>query len=70
MTIKELVKYLATHEGRKHQASVGDIREIVGILSDLVWRDWHEYEFESKMLTSLMRNGWKRAKRKSVRKEL
>jgi hypothetical protein len=38
MKIKELVSELAKEEGKKHQASVGDVRELVGLLSDLMYR--------------------------------
>lgn len=35
MTKKELVKAIASLEGKKHQASVGDIREILTIIEQL-----------------------------------
>lgn len=30
--MKELIKFIAKYEGKKHQASVGDIREILRII--------------------------------------
>lgn len=36
MTIKELASKIAKIEGKKSQARIGDIREILGILSDLM----------------------------------
>lgn len=35
MTKKELVKAIASLEGKRHQASVGDIREILTIVEQL-----------------------------------
>lgn len=35
MTKKDLVKAIAALEGKKHQASVGDIREILSIIEKL-----------------------------------
>ncbi len=32
MTLPELIKLICTLEGKKHQASVGDVREILGII--------------------------------------
>jgi len=57
MTIKELVKHIATFEGKKHEASVSDIREIVGILSDLAF-------VSPSIGLSLYDNGNRRAKKK------
>lgn len=37
MKIKQLVSHIAKFEGKKHEASVGDIKEIVGIISDLIY---------------------------------
>jgi len=36
MNKNKLIKMIAEKEGKKHQASVGDVREIVKILFDLV----------------------------------
>lgn len=35
MTKKELCRLIAKREGKKHQASIGDIREILNILIEL-----------------------------------
>ena len=35
MTQKELASIIAKREGKKHQASVGDIREILKIMFDI-----------------------------------
>jgi hypothetical protein len=39
MKLNQLVKELAKSEGKKHQASVGDIREIIAILRDKIQGD-------------------------------
>ena len=36
MNKNKLIKMIAEREGKKHQSSVGDVREIVKILFDLV----------------------------------
>lgn len=40
MTMQQLASAIAKREGKKHQASIGDIREILRIIVDLQW----EYE--------------------------
>lgn len=75
MTIKELASYIAKLEGKKSQAQIGDIRELLGILSDLYYRsskvimcvDSNDYEFTSELGTILYRNGKRRALRKQNR---
>ena len=39
MNIKQIVSRIAKAEGRKHQASVGDVREIISLLCDLIGDD-------------------------------
>jgi hypothetical protein len=56
-TIKEIVKYVADYEGLKEQVSVGNIREIVGIVSDLIFAFYP-------LVDVLYNNGKRRAKRK------
>jgi len=36
MTINKIAKEIAKREGKKSQARYGDIREILGILSDII----------------------------------
>lgn len=59
MTINKLASLIAKKEGKKHQASIGDIREILGILSDEI------YEADSVLdiLCLLIDTGLKREKR-------
>lgn len=39
MSIKALVSAIAAVEGKKSQASIGDIREIVAIIADMIGDD-------------------------------
>ena len=39
MTLQELVKKICEIEGKKIQVSVGNVREIVSIISDLYYAD-------------------------------
>lgn len=56
MSLRDLVRKIAEREGRKSQAKIGDIREIIGILSDIV-------EEDPKVLDLIGRNGKRRAGR-------
>ncbi len=62
-TINALAKHIAKLEGKKSQARIGDIKEILSLLSDLVFQD--RYNFTNKHLYGVIfRNGERRAKRK------
>lgn len=52
-SIKELASLIAKSESLKHEASIGDVREILSILSDLSVR--HE-----SVVDVLLRNGVRR----------
>lgn len=57
-TIKNLAEEIARIEGKKSQARIGDIREILGILSDLVL-------FNPEQIPAVLEsNGKKRLKKK------
>jgi ferredoxin-thioredoxin reductase catalytic subunit len=62
MTIKELIKHIAAKEAGKSNVKVGDIREIVGIISDLMYQNHEENQYE--ICTCLYKNGKRRAERK------
>lgn len=66
MTINQLATKIAKLEGKKSQARIGDLREIIGILSDLVFQDYCDYlNGENSILVEmLIVNGQKRSKRK------
>lgn len=60
MNIQELVKHIAKKEGLKKQVSVGNIREIVGIISDAI----QIRDDGARTLDALYKNGIRRALRK------
>lgn len=60
MTIKEIVKYIADREGKKIEVSVGNIREILAILSDLLVDE----DAVNMVFRTLVANGKRRAKKK------
>jgi hypothetical protein len=39
MTVKQMIAKIARLEGKKHQASIGDIREIVGIICTIIFTE-------------------------------
>lgn len=58
MILRKLASLIAKREGKKSQARVGDIREIIGILADI----FHEDE-NCEMINAFHEAGSKRAKR-------
>jgi hypothetical protein len=65
MTLRKLASTIALREGKKSQARIGDIREIIGILSDIVYAD---QEF-SDTWDNLHLSGEKRAKKTKTTKK-
>ena len=63
MTIRTLASKVAALEGKKTQARIGEIREILGIISDLIYADYLEHKESSPVLDALASNGMKRAKK-------
>ena len=61
MTIKQLAAQIAKIEGKKSQARIGDIAEILSILSDMAWE---KLGLDDSPLETLVKNGQKRSKRK------
>lgn len=58
MTIQKLASKLAKYEGKKHQATIGDIRELLALLSDLCADPKHAGHVIGALLTSgLKRKG-------------
>lgn len=64
MTIKELATLIAKQEGKKHQATVGDVREILGLISDVIYSECKRPDNSANALTLFFMNGKKRAARK------
>ena len=62
MTLNKLASQIAKREGKKSQARIGDIREILGIFADIM----HEDE-TCDVANSFHKIGVQRAKRKSKR---
>ena len=56
MKIKEIVTTIADLEGKKDNDSIGNIREIVAIISDMIFAN-------PEILKSLLKNGKRRAKK-------
>ena len=64
MTIKELVSEIAKREAGKSNVKVGDIREIIGHLSDMVFVDELYGDIKLNNLVSMLyANGKRRAKK-------
>jgi hypothetical protein len=61
MTLQKLASEIAKREGKKSQARIGDVREILGILADI----WHEGDngFVVDFLDALTVAGQKRARK-------
>lgn len=57
MTINELAQAIAKREGHKSQSRIGDIREILAIISDMSY-DSHD------CVSTIIKNGIKRANKK------
>lgn len=58
-TVRGLASAIAKREGKKSQARIGDIREIIGILSDMVYVG---DGYKGSLLTMLFDNGERRYK--------
>ena len=57
-SLKELTAEIAKLEGKKHESSVGDVREIIAVLSDL------DHQTEGQVSALIAKNGARRAKKK------
>jgi len=62
-TIKQLASEIAKKEGKKSNVKIGDVREILSILSDMIYDEMSPL-YEGGAFTSLYQNGKRRAKRK------
>lgn len=60
-SVKELASELAKREGKKSQARIGDIRELIGILGEILFEMEHEdVKSMTKLLDEIIGNGEKR----------
>lgn len=64
MTIKKLITEIAKRENKKKSVSIGNIREVIGILSDIFYKEYEENCNSLVLLDSFIENGRKRAKKK------
>ncbi len=61
-TLRELATMLAKSEGKKHQASIGDIRELIGLISDEIYKNETKRGAKTgHLIMSLYTNGGRRA---------
>ena len=65
-TIRQIASQIANLEGKKSQARIGDIREILSILSDIIYQSATPLKIpSSSVCIALYLNGEKRAKKQS-----
>lgn len=60
MTVKDIASKIAKLEGKKVQARIGEIRELLSILSDLIVYDLKDNKTTSETVDTLVVNGFKR----------
>lgn len=63
MTLNKLASEIAKREGKKSQARIGDIREILGIITD-IFVESKKTEF-AKLVNEIFATGLKRAVKKA-----
>lgn len=64
MTINKLAKEIAKREGKRSQARYGDIKEIIGILSDIVAENKKTTGGFNSVIFNIALLGAKRSKKK------
>ena len=62
VTLQKIASYICRIEGKKHEASVGDVREILAILSELIALEL-ETGKKSVIFNTLRKNGKRRLER-------
>ena len=62
LSLEDLATLVAETEGRKSQATIGDIREVISIISDLIFTD-------PEIIESLRKNGERRFLKTLKKKE-
>lgn len=62
MTLKKLASEIAFREGKKSQARIGDIREIIGIISDIIVQI--PQKDLASLLSDIVNSGVRRSKKK------
>ena len=63
--LQALASQIARAEGKKSQVKIGDIREIVGLISDVVYQEWRSEGSDGvdKLIELLLNNGLARRKK-------
>lgn len=64
MKINDIAKEIAKREGKKSQARIGDIKEILGILADIVW------ECPTDRVPTIIKLGHQREKKRNAKKRV
>lgn len=68
MTMNQLASMIARLEGKKSQARIGDVRELLGILADIVY-DMEPEQDQNEVYAALLLAGHKRSKKRTKRKK-
>lgn len=68
MKINDIAKEIARREGKKSQARMGDIKEILGILADIFFDDVMNGDME--IYPIFLNLGLKRDKKKNAKKRV
>lgn len=67
MNIKKLASEIAKREGKKTQARIGEIREVLAILSDILYNDFKNEEDYTTFI-GIVKNGENRAKKTKTKR--
>lgn len=65
MNLNELAKRITLAEGKKLSISIAQVKEVLGILSDVVYACWNGAE-DFNLFMALLKNGNKRAKNRKL----
>ena len=70
MKINDIAKEIAKREGKKSIARMGDIKEMLGILSDIIAENKESYGGFNPVIFSIALLGLKRSKKKNTKKRV
>ena len=68
MNIKQLASEIAKREGKKSQARIGEIREILSLISDLLYEELSSPDSPSGFTECLYLNGKRRARKTKTKR--
>ena len=66
MNLRQLASKIAKLEGKKSVVKIGDVREIIGILGDILHAELTIGDYE--LLASMLQDGYRRSKKKKPSK--